>query len=78
MSDSMRVDSEDGGPIPEEAIMIKESSSPAETVAIFDREASVDPLQLQGSEHSRTAALRKQRPEMKGGLFKNLHCLRSI
>lgn len=74
----MRIDSGEGGLIPEEAIMIEESPSPAETVVIFVQDASVDPLQSPGSENNLTVALRKVRAEKKGGLFKNPHHLCSI
>lgn len=71
MSDRMRIDSDERGLSPEDAIMIEESHAPAETVVIFDREVSIDPLQSHRSEYRSTVALRKERPENKGELFKN-------
>lgn len=60
MSESMCIDSENEGPIPEDPIVIKEYVSPAETVVTFDGESFVDLLESHGSEYSLIVTLRRE------------------
>lgn len=57
MSESMCLDSGEGGWMPEDMITIEESSPPAKTLVIFDQKVSIDRLQSHRFSHRLIIAL---------------------